>query len=246
MRQTFKRRVAALLAGATMAGVVGTPRSAEAAHLSVVVDEHGRKIYINLPEGPFGSRSAGAASSFTAARPSPDISSVIERTAGRFQLDPNLIHAIIRVESGFDPRAVSPKGALGLMQLIPATAERFGVRNPFDARENIEGGVTYLNYLLNRFRGDVPLSLAAYNAGENSVLRAHGIPPIRETRRYVAKVTSLYRAGSRLERSGAKPGRALSGSRRNRLQDSQPARPVASAAPIYRYVDAAGVIHFEQ
>lgn len=155
----------------------------------------------------------------------PGILSFINQTATRHQIDPALVRAVIRVESGFDSRAVSPKGAEGLMQLIPATAERFGVANPFDSRQNIEGGVTYLRYLLDRFNGNVPLSLAAYNAGENRVERDQGIPSIPETIDYVRKVTSLYRA----KNSGA-------AGEKTKAKDA--------SAPIYQYVDPWGVPHY--
>jgi soluble lytic murein transglycosylase-like protein len=114
---------------------------------------------------------------------------------------------------------------MGLMQLIPATARRFGVDNPFDPQQNIEGGVNYLKYLLNMFGGDLTLSLAAYNAGENSVMRTGTIPPITETRDYVRKVTRLYK-GTPSSPAPKKEPTAL------------------DKLPILRYVDAQGVVHF--
>src|SRR5262249_48924853 len=110
--------------------------------------------------------------------------------------DPDLVHAIVSVESGYDVRAVSPKGALGLMQLVPATARRFGVDDPFDPKQNVEGGTSYIQYLLDLFGGGLALALAAYNAGEQSVLRANGIPPFPETQAYVRKVKSFYQSVS--------------------------------------------------
>lgn len=146
-------------------------------------------------------------------------------------MDPKLVDAIIRVESEFNPHAVSPKGAEGLMQLIPATAERFGVADPFDSGQNIQGGVTFLRYLLDRFNGNVPLSLAAYNAGENRVGRSRGIPAIPETIDYVRRVTSLY------QRSAA--GQAAE------VSQAAGARQTSSGeTPIYRYVDGWGVVHY--
>jgi hypothetical protein len=102
-----------------------------------------------------------------------------------------LVRAIIQVESDFDHLAVSSKGAQGLMQLMPDTARRMGVTNPFDPRQNIFGGVRYLRFLLDLFRGDIALASAAYNAGENAVLRYNGVPPYKETRNYVQKVQAL-------------------------------------------------------
>ena len=104
-------------------------------------------------------------------------------------MSPQLLHAVISVESGYDAKAVSRKGAQGLMQLMPQTAQRFGVRNALDPFENVRGGALYLKWLLDYFDGNLKLALAAYNAGENEVVRAgYKIPPIRETLDYVPKV----------------------------------------------------------
>jgi hypothetical protein len=123
------------------------------------------------------------------------IRDIVEPLAQRHDLDPDLVLSVIAVESAFDPRAVSPKNAQGLMQLIPATAARFGVRDPFDAQQNVAGGVRYLAWLLRRFDGELDKALAAYNAGEGTVDRYGGIPPYPETQAYVRKVRHLY-AGS--------------------------------------------------
>jgi soluble lytic murein transglycosylase-like protein len=118
----------------------------------------------------------------------PRIEYLVRLLAPRYRVPPRLALAIIDVESRFDPNAVSPKNAKGLMQLIPETAERFGVRNPFDARQNIEGGLAYLRWLTAYFEGNVTLVAAAYNAGEGAVDRHSGVPPFPETRDYVRKV----------------------------------------------------------
>jgi len=109
-----------------------------------------------------------------------------------YRIDPLLLKAIIAVESDFNNDCVSRAGASGLMQLMPATARRLDVRNIFDPHENIHGGARHLKYLLTRFKNDLPKSLAAYNAGERPVLRFHGIPPYRETQRYVTRVLKIY------------------------------------------------------
>ena len=117
----------------------------------------------------------------------------IREAAALYQIPAELVRAVIRVESDFDPRAVSPKNARGLMQMIPATAERMMVSDVFDPRENIFGGTRYLRVLANLFNGDIELTVAAYNAGEGAVMRHGGIPPYAETKDYVARVLSLYR-----------------------------------------------------
>jgi soluble lytic murein transglycosylase-like protein len=117
------------------------------------------------------------------------IAEVIERVARATAMSPQLLHAVIAVESAYDARAVSPKGAQGLMQLTPATAQRFGVGDPFDPSDNVRGGALYLKWLLQLFGGDLALALAAYNAGEHAVIRAgYRIPPFPETQRYVPRV----------------------------------------------------------
>lgn len=116
----------------------------------------------------------------------------VHRMAPDFRLDPKLVLEVIRAESNFDPRARSAKGALGLMQLIPATAQRFGVSDPYEPTQNIRGGMAYLRWLLDRFDGDLALSLAGYNAGEAAVDRYGGVPPYAETRAYVERILGRY------------------------------------------------------
>ncbi len=119
---------------------------------------------------------------------------MVQKLAPRFSVDPRLALAIVRTESNFDASARSPKNALGLMQLIPDTAERFGVRDALDPEQNIRGGLAYLRWLLQHFKGDVALAAAAYNAGEGNVARYKGVPPFAETQEYVRRVLAFYRA----------------------------------------------------
>ena len=116
----------------------------------------------------------------------------IDEASLQYGVDPKLIQAVIRVESNFDPQAISPKGAQGLMQLMPQTARELQVFDPFSPRDNIVGGARYLRYLLDLFNQDVPLALAAYNAGPEKVNLYRGIPPYLETRSYVQKVLQVY------------------------------------------------------
>jgi hypothetical protein len=122
-----------------------------------------------------------------------NIDEAVDQIAQRQSVEPELIHSVIKVESNYNPFAVSSKGALGMMQLIPSTARRFGVSNVFNPVENIEGGAKYLKYLLELFHNDYVLALAAYNAGENAVARYGAVPPYRETQTYLQLVAAQLR-----------------------------------------------------
>ncbi|MGA9529261.1 MAG: lytic transglycosylase domain-containing protein [Terriglobales bacterium] len=122
----------------------------------------------------------------------PEIDSAIEQAAARHNVDPNLVRSVIKVESNFNPNAVSRKGAMGLMQLMPATARSLKVSNPFDPEQNVDAGVRHLRQLLDSYGGNVQLSLAAYNAGAGAVARSAGVPRFAETRNYVRRITDLY------------------------------------------------------
>ena len=151
------------------------------------------KLYIRESKEDVGDEN-NSSSSISYIKDSNQYDSLISEFSKKYQVDFALIKAMIRAESGFNPIAVSRKGAKGLMQLMPETALRMNVSNLFNPRENIEGGVRYFKYLLSLFNGDLRLSLAAYNAGENVVAELRSIPPYRETLDYVKKVLSLYQS----------------------------------------------------
>jgi membrane-bound lytic murein transglycosylase B len=124
-----------------------------------------------------------------------DIDSAIEQAAARHNVDPNLVRAVVKVESNFNPNAVSRKGAMGLMQLMPSTARQLNVNNPFDPEQNVDAGVRHLKQLLESYGGDIKLTLAAYNAGAGAVARSSGVPHFAETQNYVKRITNLYYSG---------------------------------------------------
>jgi soluble lytic murein transglycosylase-like protein len=141
---------------------------------------------------------AGAASQPPPLPPAPaELRRVIAEVARQVQIAPELLHAVIAAESRYNPRALSSRGAIGLMQLMPATAERFGARDPYVARQNVLAGASYLKWLMALFQDDLELVLAAYNAGEQAVLKAGGrIPPYPETQAYVPRVLAYLRCAS--------------------------------------------------
>jgi len=192
---------------------VSTPLSM--AQIAATTDSSGRRFFVNAEPAPVRLMSAkphttiympGATSFLGESRPELNIDrdgveKLVREAAERHQIDPALVRAVIETESNWNPAAVSRKGALGLMQLVPTTAQRFGVNNAFSPKQNVDAGVRYLKTLLERYNGNLDLALAAYNAGEGAVDRAHGVPAFRETRNYVQRVQeAYYRPGSgRLE-----------------------------------------------
>lgn len=121
-----------------------------------------------------------------------EVRDLVRRLSVENGLDPKLMDALVRTESGYDPSAVSRKGAMGLMQLMPATARRLGVADPFDPEQNVRGGMREFARLVDQYRGNLQLALAAYNAGEGAVARYRGIPPYNETRNYVSRILTIY------------------------------------------------------
>jgi soluble lytic murein transglycosylase-like protein len=133
---------------------------------------------------------------------SEEIDASIVMAAARHNVDPNLVRAVVKVESNFNSNAVSRKGAMGLMQLMPSTARSLNVKNPFDPQQNVDAGVRHLKQLLENYGGDVNLTLAAYNAGSGAVARSSGVPRFAETQNYVRRITNLYYGGFDLGPSG--------------------------------------------
>ncbi|HSH44158.1 MAG TPA: lytic transglycosylase domain-containing protein [Arenicellales bacterium] len=216
---TLAAGVLCLLAAPAPAGEIFVYQAADGSRL---ITDHPRieagyrlvKVYAESDVWQQTGKRRGTAAAF---KPQPSsYDGLIESTARQLRLDPMLIKSVMQAESAFDPNAVSRKGASGLMQLMPATARRYGVSNLFDPRQNVMGGARYLSFLLERFDGDLELALAGYNAGENAVDNHRGVPPYEETRHYVKKVLRLYRqyrnehCGTQLRGSGDFHGRVIS------------------------------------
>ncbi|HYN20351.1 MAG TPA: lytic transglycosylase domain-containing protein [Thermoanaerobaculia bacterium] len=168
------------------------------AQVRLTVNSEGRKVIFN--EAP-AQRARRFADHLVA--PDAELQVLLDRHSEAQSLDRKLVHAVIQVESGFNQRARSQKGAMGLMQLIPATASRYQVQDPYDPDENMRGGTQFLRHLIDRFPGRLDLAVAAYNAGPGAVERYNGIPPYRETRDYVRRVLTLY--------NGVEPALSLPG-----------------------------------
>jgi len=159
--------------------------------------------------------------------------SYVAEAAQKYDVNPALIDSMIQVESNYNPLAISPKGAEGLMQLMPATARRFGVQNTFDPRDNIHGGVKYLKFLQETFKDD-RLAIAAYNAGEGAVTKYNNVPPYPETMNYVAQVGKRYGKANKIAQAKAKAVTV-------QVKPETPAEP--KYAPVRQYVDSDGRIH---
>jgi hypothetical protein len=160
----------------------------------------------------------------------PQVAKIIQKNAKQHGVDPKLVQAMIRQESGFNPTAVSPKGAMGLMQLMPETAASMGVEDPFDLEQNIKGGIRFLKICLNRFDQNLPLALAAYNAGPGRVVEHQGMPPFKETHTYVKNIVLDY-CGQTVDPTQIKLGQAAETKVAQNQADSTAPSPVQAPAP---------------
>ena len=224
----MKNPVVAFFGGIVLVTLVTVPAAAEV-KIQAYVTPTGRIVFTNVVDTPVP---VNLVQSATVS--SDPVHLLIDSIAGNHGVDPALVKAIVKTESNFNRWAISSKGALGLMQLIPNTGARYGVRDFFDPRQNIEAGVRHIKFLLEKFNGNLDLSLAAYNAGENLVEKLGRIPSIPETRDYVRKVRASY---------GKTPASATTATK---------AAPVAAVAEvvkpeppqIFRSVDERGVVHY--
>jgi soluble lytic murein transglycosylase-like protein len=209
------------------------PVAAAEKPIRVVRDADGNMVAGNLPAGAVGARSSarGAPAAESAAPdPAPSrLNQMIRELARRHGVSPALVKAVVTVESDFDPKAVSAKGARGLMQLMPGTAAELGVDDIYDPRGNLDGGIRHLRGLLDRYDGDVRLALAAYNAGEEAVRRHGGIPPYPETRQYVRRVLDQYERWQRAEPERQVLYRSRDASGRLMVSNVAAAEPPAAA-----------------
>ena len=192
---SFRRHAAIGLTTTVMAGIASLAFSVPTttAEIYQFVGPNGAISLTNVPSDPRYRKIEIESNRFPAIMSERELEPVIRRHSSQHQLHPALIRAVIKAESNFDPRAVSRAGAIGLMQLMPQTAVRLDVRDMYDPDDNVGGGTKYLRQLLDRFHGNLPLALAAYNAGENAVDRYQALPPFDETRQYVLKVLRYYR-----------------------------------------------------
>ena len=183
-----------------------------------------------IPESPV------PAAEPAAPKPAPfaDLTEAVDRIAAQNSLLPQLVHSVIKVESNYNPNAVSPKGAQGLMQLIPATARRFGVANSFNPMENIQGGAKYLKYLLDLYHNDYVLALAAYNAGEGAVAKYGTVPPYQETQNY------LHLVAGELKKSM----KTAEGAAAAQAQPAKPAETTPDLKHIQKVTDRDGTVRY--
>lgn len=207
-----------------------------AAQVQVKTLDDGTRMIFNEPAAARQRRQAGQLLDV----PSSSLGVLIDRYARLRGLSPKLVQAVIQVESGYNSRALSNKGAMGLMQLMPGTARELKVTDAYDPEDNIRGGTLYLRQMLQRFSGDLTLALAAYNAGPTAVSRYEGVPPYRETERYIEKVMGIYRGSS--QASGLLQDYARTQAKKRERQAAQKAAKQRSGDPVFIHRDKDGRI----
>ena len=207
--------------------------------ITAFVSQTGRVVFTNLVDNAPGPVEPILPTNDVLSLEMPErLRALVDTISQEHGVDPALVRAVMKTESNFNRWAVSPKGALGLMQLIPTTGRRFGVQDFFDPEQNIGGGVRYLKFLLEKFNGNLDLSLAAYNAGENVVEKLGRIPPIPETTNYVRKVRATYKKSPEVVLAAAPAVTAAKASAPG------PAMVANETPRIYRSVDRNGVVTF--
>ena len=223
-----------ILSGAVLLmGMQAAPSVAEDT-IQAFVNSHGKVVFTNLVDNapPPPAPVLPETIDILASEMPASLRTLVDTISLNHGVDPGLVRAVIKTESNFNRWAVSNKGALGLMQLIPSTGRRYGVRDFFDPRQNVDGGVRYLKFLLEKFKWNLDLSLAAYNAGENLVEKLGRIPPIPETTSYVHKVRAIYKKNNA-------PVIAPAGS-----TAMMAAASAVETPKIFKMVDERGVVHF--
>jgi soluble lytic murein transglycosylase-like protein len=221
----MQKRSFIFLSGSLLMLVAGTSLLAED-KIQAFVNPNGRVVFTNLVENAPAPIPAPPASDLLVSEMPPSLRTMVDNISQTHGVDPALVRAVIKTESNFNRFAVSPKGAMGLMQLIPATGKRYGVQDFFDPRQNIDGGVRYLKFLLDKFDGNIDLALAGYNAGENLVERLGRIPAIPETTNYVRKIRAMYNKKSPPPTAPA------------------PVLIAEDTPRIFRSTDRSGIVHF--
>jgi len=215
------------------------PRSASAENkIIAVVNSDGRIVFTNIDDTPEPVSAATTGSIDNLDEMPVSLRTLVDTISWNYGVDAALVRAVIKTESNFNRWAVSNRGALGLMQLIPDTGRRYGVRDFFDPQQNVDGGVRYLRFLLDKFNGNLDLSLAAYNAGENLVERLGRVPPIPETTTYVHKVRAIYKQKA----TSHAPASTTAIAAKKEPAKQEPPKPEASK--IFKAVDERGVVHF--
>jgi hypothetical protein len=186
------------------------------AEIQIKIDEHGNKVFFNSPEKEQLQHRVNTNQPVNRLK-KEQYAPLIQSVCEKYNVDPDLVNAVIQVESAYNKQAVSHAGAIGLMQLMPATASRFGVTQIQDPEQNVHGGVKYLKFLLELFNNDLTLAVAAYNAGEGAVQKYQGVPKYTETQNYVKRVLGIY---------------------------GKDTLPGGTAKTVYQYTDENGKIHF--